>query len=710
MNPFTDMNPIVANSLQTSLAVAVLFALVLLVRRPFARQFGAKAAYALWLVPLARLFMPPMPANWSLFGWLVAPTDSAEPAMSAPTMVLHRVDGPATEMTVTAEAIAPPVPAELPPMHVVPAPAEPGLLESAMGVLPHLVVPLWIAGIALMLGLAWRRQAVFHQLIRDDSAPASDAVNEMAHEIAAILKVRRGFDVRTSLLNGSPLVTGLKRPVILLPEWFEADYSPREQRDALTHELMHVKRGDLFALQAAQIVLALQWFNPLAYLSIRAFRIDQEAACDADVLRAGTSSAFSYGRTLVKAARLAGPADSAFRGANLTLAHPIKERLILMQNSAPTFRKRLLGTTLAVTLGTAAIFTTASCAASATPRDQSAAELAGGDEQEAKIKDSKVKEVHRVYRFSSHGDDDNVQMVILSDPFERLAPRLEKAQGLDLSDLEGEMQKLSIEISKVSELAALEALGEMEWSSLEELEGLEGLKELEGLAQLGNMTFDFDLDFSDMENFNIETIETEDGIKIIIPGQEIMLSGLDEEAFELQIERIEAMAEANAERAEAWAEAHAERAEAMAEAHAARAEAWADANEERFERMALVIEREVESRADRMEELGDMIEMRVEAAFENGLEDDLDAAGEVIEELADKCEDRDEDITSPEIVSARGEDGETYRALCVNGDKSRLKDTDVKQFVMAHPALDDAEKERFSQHRSFEYEYSWSED
>ena len=36
--------------------------LVLLLRRPFARLFGAGSAYALWLVPALRLVMPPLPA------------------------------------------------------------------------------------------------------------------------------------------------------------------------------------------------------------------------------------------------------------------------------------------------------------------------------------------------------------------------------------------------------------------------------------------------------------------------------------------------------------------------------------------------------------------------------------------------------------------------------------------------------------------------
>ena len=665
MNAFNEMSPLLANALQTSIAVTALILLILLVRKPFARHFGAKAAYALWLVPMARLFMPPMPANASLFG-VFAPTRAA-PAPVEPVHVEW-----VTAHAGRADHVAVPSPPEpVASLEWTAAPAsEPGLFDGIAAALPSMMLPLWLIGTALMLGLAWRKQAVFHQLIRDDSSPASDHISEAAAGIAARLKVRRRFDVRTSLLNGSPLVTGFLRPVILLPEWFEADYSPREQRDALTHELMHIKRGDLLALHIAQIMLAVQWFNPLAHVAIRAFRVDQEAACDADVLRAGTSSAFSYGRTLVKAARLAGPADTAFSGANLTLAHPIKERLILMQNAAPTFRRRLLGSTLAITLGTAAVLATASCAASATPKDQSSSELAGGDEGD--MRDPGERHT-RVYRYSSHQGADDRQFVLLSDPFDGLHPRIQKLHKLDLSDLEEEMRVLSIEMSNI---------GNFDFSGLAELEKL---GELEGLAELGNMKFDFDLQFDGMD---IETIETDSGIRIIIPNQEIFISKLDGNALEIQIEKMAAMAEAHAERAEALAEAHAERAE----------------------RIALVIEERMEGKAERMEEIGERIEARIEAAFEDGLEDDLEAAGEVVEELADKCEDREGDISSPVIISQRGEDGEMYRALCVGGDRSRLEDEDVQQFVATHPALSEAEKERFTKQRAHSYEFSWTHD
>ena len=45
----------------TAVAVSLLIVLVLVLRRPVARLFGARAAYALWAAPLIRAVMPSLP-------------------------------------------------------------------------------------------------------------------------------------------------------------------------------------------------------------------------------------------------------------------------------------------------------------------------------------------------------------------------------------------------------------------------------------------------------------------------------------------------------------------------------------------------------------------------------------------------------------------------------------------------------------------------
>jgi hypothetical protein len=47
-------------AIETGLAMTALALLVLIIRRPVAQAFGARWAYALWLLPLLRLAMPPV--------------------------------------------------------------------------------------------------------------------------------------------------------------------------------------------------------------------------------------------------------------------------------------------------------------------------------------------------------------------------------------------------------------------------------------------------------------------------------------------------------------------------------------------------------------------------------------------------------------------------------------------------------------------------
>jgi cell division protein FtsI (penicillin-binding protein 3) len=84
----------------------------------------------------------------------------------------------------------------------------------------------------------------------------------------------------------SPAVTGVFRPVVLMPRsslgWDEARW-----RIVLLHELAHVRRRDCLAAMMAQIVCALHWFDPLAWLLHARLRTERELAADEDVVARG---------------------------------------------------------------------------------------------------------------------------------------------------------------------------------------------------------------------------------------------------------------------------------------------------------------------------------------------------------------------------------------------------------------------------------------
>ena len=98
----------------------------------------------------------------------------------------------------------------------------------------------------------------------------------------------------------APLVVGLLKPVIVLPE---------KGRDdpglclAIHHELVHIKRKDLWYKWLYQILLCAHWFNPVIYLGGRKLNADCELSCDEAVVGTLTPEGKrAYGNTLLDAA------------------------------------------------------------------------------------------------------------------------------------------------------------------------------------------------------------------------------------------------------------------------------------------------------------------------------------------------------------------------------------------------------------------------
>lgn len=539
----------------TSIAFSLLIVLVLLVRRPVAQRFGAKVAYLLWALPAGRLFLPALPEKYTALGWLPSFGSASEP-VAADTPVLLTQD-----IALATPSLNGPDNLVLTPVQ---PPAAPVLETETGGVMSFLssLTPtqwimigtaVWIIGALIYLGRNIYRQWEFARIIDMEASAPSTELADRAIRAAVKVGVKRSISVKTSLLPSGPLVTGFIKPTVLLPAWFEEDYTPAEQDAALLHEMMHIKRGDLWSLQIALLVMALQWFNPLAYFAVGKFRADQEAACDQDVLNRGKSSPRTYGETLVKTVAIANSSRHGALAASLTLNHAIKERLILMQNPTPTLRNRLLGSAMIIGLGACAMAATAQVAAN----DQ---ELDGQDKDTSVIhvehdKDSRSFAIHSGHIMAIGDDDDSPALVILGEPF-------------------GELENLEPEINKlVNESMAM--IFDEDFADLEVLADLEKLSELENLAELGEngtMVRIFQSDLMkdlNLEEFGLDFEDKGDGeITINFDMKDFDMSKFEAkmEAFEVRMEAFEEKIEARAEQVEVMAEQFAEKYEYRFEA------------------------------------------------------------------------------------------------------------------------------------------------
>ena len=420
---------------QTVIAVSVLIALILVARKHVARQFGAGVAYALWAIPLARLVLPPLSMPSPLAGFFAVFQTQLPASAGTADVAPAFVRSPEPVGSVTHVVGAPPVAS---PVHSGPLPdaahgslAFPELTEPLFGgLLLGTILAVWIGGALYMLARSSLAHHSFMRTLRREEAPASPRLDALAQDVARQIGLKRKPRVSTSFISSGPLVSGLLRPTVLLPAWFEDDYTQPQQRAALAHELTHIKRGDLWALQLSEIFVAVLWFNPLAYLARRAFRTDQEAACDSDVLKSGASSPRAYGETLLKAVQLALP-ERLTAAASLPLTHALKERMIRMTTPSPSRSRRLVGAGVSGLLGSAALMSSAfvatACASAEAEDKVTMAELAGGAPDRVEETSS-----HRSLHFKDgtlYIDGDKVedrQVVIIGDPF---SPKLMQTPG-----------------------------------------------------------------------------------------------------------------------------------------------------------------------------------------------------------------------------------------------------------------------------------------
>lgn len=278
---------VIALLLRANLALAAAIALVLVARAPVRRWFGARVAYALWLIP---------------------PLTAAVCFVPAPVVTLY----------VATEFLPPPPPAA----------AESAVPVSELGattLAPALVLAAWSVGVFLFAALLGLRQARFVKAL-GRLTPRADLG-------------KRVFSAESA--HAGPAVIGVLRPLIVAPADFDTRYNADERRIVLAHERAHIAQGDPLINAAAALMQCISWFNPLMHIAAKALRADQELACDAAVL-ARTRGRRAYAEALLKthAAPMVAPLGCAWPPETIDA---FKERLTMLKRNAPTRTQIALG-------------------------------------------------------------------------------------------------------------------------------------------------------------------------------------------------------------------------------------------------------------------------------------------------------------------------------------------------------------------------------
>ena len=301
----------IAPLLEALAGSALMIALVLVVRVPLRNAAGPRVAYALWALPVLRIILPPVPESWR--GPIATP--------------LSALGEQATVLIV---------------------PLDPAPVSAAAGVsLVALLAVAWASGAAMLF--LW--QVARYGLLR----------RRLLRTAVPLQRVRAVSVVESAAATG-PLAFGVLRRFVAFPHDFADRWSTTERDLALAHELGHHARGDLLANWIALGVLALHWFNPVAWVAYRAFRADQEMANDAAVLAGrDRETVHAYGCAIVKAAH-GGALSPACHLHNIK---DLKGRLKMLGRERPSQMRMMLGGGATAAVALAALGASASGTATA---------------------------------------------------------------------------------------------------------------------------------------------------------------------------------------------------------------------------------------------------------------------------------------------------------------------------------------------------------
>ena len=174
-----------------------------------------------------------------------------------------------------------------------------GEAASALFVSPYFVALLvWLSGALFFLSYYTLKHIKFMRLVKRWGDEVTDkavlaVLNKVREEkcVGRIRLLRCGF-ISTSML------VGYFKPCVLLPD---KEFDIYELELIFRHELVHLRRKDLFVKLLTMVVAIIHWFNPAVYLMSAQMQSDCEASCDEAVLaETGEQNKLSYAELIIE--------------------------------------------------------------------------------------------------------------------------------------------------------------------------------------------------------------------------------------------------------------------------------------------------------------------------------------------------------------------------------------------------------------------------
>ncbi|HKQ40301.1 MAG TPA: M56 family metallopeptidase [Verrucomicrobiae bacterium] len=211
-----------------------------------------------WQVALGALLLVLAVEGTGLHQRIHFPSVQVQPAPTARRLTIEVMPGPAISLPTAAQ-----------PFGV----QQPSLVRWLPGVL-------WLVVCACILTRSFGSRLLFLALAHRRRRLNEPTLQEKVEALARKMNLHGRVHLSESRLLAGPIAFGFFRRCICLPEGFARAYASQEQEVTLAHELAHLAAGDPLWYALVDIIAAVFWFNPLAWLGRAQFQVACETAAD----------------------------------------------------------------------------------------------------------------------------------------------------------------------------------------------------------------------------------------------------------------------------------------------------------------------------------------------------------------------------------------------------------------------------------------------
>jgi beta-lactamase regulating signal transducer with metallopeptidase domain len=267
-------------------------------------------ASVLWLLVLLKCVTPPIWSSPSgIFCWLQSRSELVSNAISKNLIEKSElpevIDDSRASNDEEADAIVVQVtgmknsaePVQSPPTEeqVLNAPRTTGSVFTLL----WMALAVWLVGCAASIVTASNRLRLCWRELRSAATVTDSSLEAMLNNLRIQLGIKRTVQLWITDSRIGPAVIGIWRPVVILPSVLVRRKSPRELVPLLAHELVHIRRGDLWIGMLQMLAQSLWWFHPLVRLACRWFTREAERCCDEAVIALLACTPAAYARTLL---------------------------------------------------------------------------------------------------------------------------------------------------------------------------------------------------------------------------------------------------------------------------------------------------------------------------------------------------------------------------------------------------------------------------